>query len=187
VIVYRCFAWNRQATEGPDTPLWFPRRFQGRGRHDNPVVYGVLYVTASAASALVETLADFRGQRLAPGMLRQRGLPLAVAELELADSAEVVDLDDPRTLVRTRLRPSLVATRNRDVNRDVTQPQALRLYERHPAAAALRWWSTHEASWPNFTVFDRAAELLRVVAVRAVGLDDPAVVEAAGLLGLRRP
>jgi hypothetical protein len=182
VIVYRCFAWNREATDGPDTPLWFPRRFQGRGRHDNPVVYGVLYVTASAASALVETLADFRGQRLVPTMLRQRGLPLAVAELELDESAEVVDLDDPRTLVRTRLRPSQVATRNREV----TQPQALRLYERHPAAAALRWWSTHEASWPNFTVFDRAADLLRVVAVRAVGPDDAAVVEATGLLGLRR-
>jgi hypothetical protein len=182
VIVYRCFAWNRQATEGPDTPLWFPRRFQGRGRHDNPGVYGVLYVTASAASALVETLADFRGQRLVPAMLRQRGLPLAVAELELDESAEVVDLDDPRTLTRARLRPSQVATRNRDV----TQPQALRLYERRPAAGALRWWSTHEASWPNFTVFDRAAELLRVVSVRAVGSDDPAVVEAAGLLGLRR-
>lgn len=182
MIVYRCFAWNRAATEGPDTPLWFPRRFQGRGRHDNPVVYGVLYVTASAASALVETLADFRGQRLAPAMLRQRGLPLAVAEIELDEAAEVVDLDDPRTLVRTRLRPSQVATRNREV----TQPQALRLYERHPAAAALRWWSTHEASWPNYTVFERAAELLRLVSVRAVGVDDAAVVEATGLLGLRR-
>jgi hypothetical protein len=182
VIVYRCFAWNRAASAGPDTPLWFPRRYQGRGRHDNPLVYGVLYVTASAASALVETLADFRGQRLLPAMLRQRGMPLALAEIELDDAAEVVDLDEPRVLVRERLRPSQVATRSRDV----TQPQALRLYERHPAAAALAWWSTHEASWPNLTIFDRAAALLRVLRVHALDPSDAAVVEAAGLLGLRR-
>jgi hypothetical protein len=181
VIVYRCFAWNRAAAEGPDTPLWFPQRYQGRGRHDNPLVYGVLYVTLSAASALVETLADFRGQRLVPSMLRQRGLPLALAEVELDDRAEVVDLDDAPTLVREELRPSQVATRNRDV----TQPQALRLYERHPGAAALRWWSTHEASWPNVTIFDRAAALLGIRAVRTVELGDPALVEATELLGLR--
>jgi hypothetical protein len=182
VIVYRCFAWNRAATDGPDTPLWFPRPYQGGGRHDNPLVYGVLYVTGSAASALVETLADFRGQRVVAAMLRQRGLPLGLAEIELDDQAEVVDLDDPRVLVRERLRPSQVATRQRGV----TQGQALRLYERHPQAAGLGWWSTHESSWPNVTVFDRAAELLRVREVRALALDDPDVAEAADLLGLRR-
>jgi hypothetical protein len=181
VIVYRCFAWNRAASDGPDTPLWFPRRYQGRGRHDNPLVYGVLYVTATAVSALVETLADFRGQRLAPSMLRQRGLPLALAEIELDETAAILDLDDARTLVRERLRPSQVATRSRDV----TQPQALRLYERNPTAAALAWWSTHEASWPNLTIFDRAAALLHVLRVRAVEPGDPDVLEAAELLGLR--
>jgi hypothetical protein len=182
VIVYRCFAWNRAAASGPDTPLWFPRQYQGRGRHDNPLVYGVLYVTSTAASALVETLADFRGQRLLPAMLRQRGLPLAIARIELEETAEVIDLDDPRTLVRERLRPSQVATRHREV----TQPQALRLYERHPQAAALSWWSTHESSWPNVTVFDRAVELLRVQDVRALTPDDPDVADAADVLGLRR-
>lgn len=182
MIVYRCFAWDRGARVGPNTPLWFPRQYQGGGRHDNPLVYGVLYVTASGASALVETLADFRGQRLVAAMLRQRGLPLALADLELDETAEVLDLDDPRALVRERLRPSQVATRDRKV----TQPQALRLYERHPGAAALSWWSTHEATWPNLTVFDRAVELLRVREVRELTPADPDVVEAADLLGLRR-
>jgi hypothetical protein len=181
VIVYRCFAWNREARTGPDTPLWFPRPYQGRGRHDNPHAYGVLYVTASAASALVETLAQFRGQRLVPAMLRQRGLPLAVAEIEVDEDAAIIDLDDPRALVRERLRPSQVATRDRAV----TQPQALGLYERHPRAAALRWWSTHEASWPNLTIFDRAAALLRVRDVGVAETGDERVREAADLLGLR--
>lgn len=181
MIVYRCFAWNTGARDGPDTPLWFPRPYQGRGRHDNPQAYGVLYVTASAVSALVETLAQFRGQRLVPAMLRQRGLPLAVAEIELHEEAEVVDLDDPQKLVRERLRPSNVATRDRSV----TQPQALRLYERHPGAAALSWWSTHESSWPNLTIFDRAAALLHVLHVEAIAPAHPTVVEAAQLLGVR--
>jgi hypothetical protein len=37
VILYRCFAWNSGAREREeDGPLWFPRAYQGEGRHDNP-------------------------------------------------------------------------------------------------------------------------------------------------------
>ena len=45
MTLYRCFAWNDGAapTE-PDGVLWFPRAFQGDGRHDNPDLYGCLYV-----------------------------------------------------------------------------------------------------------------------------------------------
>ena len=57
----------------------------------------------------------FRGQRLLPSMLRRRGLPLAVADLDLDENAEIVDLDDPAILRRERLRPSQVATRDRTV------------------------------------------------------------------------
>ena len=52
-------------------------------------------------------------------------------------------------------------------------------------AAGLRWWSTHEALWMNVTLFDRAASQLRVHSVRALGVDDPAVMEAADFVGLR--
>jgi hypothetical protein len=108
-------------------------------------------------------------------------LPLALADLELEDGAALIDLDDPAVLRRERLRPSLVATRRRTV----TQPQARRLFERHADAAGLRWWSTYESSWANVTLFDRAAARLRVVSVRALTIDDPAVVEAADFFGLR--
>ena len=183
MIVHRCFAWRAAAEPAePDGPLWFPRAFQGEGRHDNPDVYGCLYVTDNEISGVVEQLARFRTQRLVPALLRRRGLPLALAELELPDRAEVVDLDEPRTLVRERLRPSEVATRRREV----TQPSALALHRAHPRAAALRWWSGFEALWANYTVFDRAARSLRVRAVRELTLDDPAVVGAAEFFGLRR-
>jgi hypothetical protein len=182
VVFHRCFAWNERAGAGdPDGPLWFPRIYQGEGRHDHPDAYGCLYLSASALSTIVEQLARFRGQRLLPSLLRRRGLPLALAELELDEAAELVDLDDPIVLHREGLRPSLVATRDRST----TQGQAAALFDRHPAAAGLRWWSTYEATWINVTLFDRAASGLRVTSVRTLTITDPLVRDAADFFGLR--
>ena len=182
MILHRCFAWDERAGEdGPDGPLWFPRQYQGEGRHDNPERYGCLYLSISPLSTVVEQLARFRGQRLLPSLLRRRGLPLALADLELDDRAELVDLDDPQVLRRERLRPSLVATRDRHI----TQPQALTLHDRQRSVAGVRWWSTYEAIWINVTIFDRAASRLRVRSIRALTVDDPIVVETADFFGLR--
>lgn len=184
MILYRCFAWDERArADGPDGPLWFPRLYQGEGRHDNPDRYGCLYLSFSALSTVVEQLARFRGQRLLPSLLRRRGLPLALADLELDDEAELVDLDDPVVLRRERLRPSHIATRDRLI----TQPQALALHDRYRRAAGLRWWSTYEAGWINVTLFERAASQLRVRSLRPLTIDDPTVVEAADVFGLRAP
>jgi hypothetical protein len=182
VILYRCFAWNERARrDGMDGPLWFPRPYQGEGRHDNADLYGCLYLADRAVSCVVEQLARFRGQRLTPSLLRRRELPLALAELELDDLAALLDLDEPAVLKRERLHPSLVATRHRDV----TQPQARTLYEGHPETVGLRWWSTYESLWANVTLFDRSAPHLRLREVRILTLDDPAVLEAADFFALR--
>jgi hypothetical protein len=182
VILHRCFAWDERAGDrGTDGPLWFPRVYQGEGRHDNPERYGCLYLSVSALSTVVEQLARFRGQRLLPSLLRRRGLPLAVADLDLEDAAELIDLDDPVVLRREGLRPSVVATRDRRL----TQAQAHQIHDRHPRSAGLRWWSTYEATWINVTLFDRAASQLRVQSVRTLGVADPVVVEAADFFGLR--
>lgn len=182
MTVYRCFAWNASARDdAPDGPLWFPTIFQGEGRHDNPAVYGCLYLADRAVSCVVEQLAAFRGQRLTASVLRRRGLPLALAALELDDGATLVDLDDPATLRRERLRPSLVATRDRTI----TQSHALDIHRRHPDAAGLRWWSIWEALWTNVTLFDRAASSLSVMDIRELTLHDPAIADAADHFGLR--
>ena len=182
MTLYRCFAWRAAARDAqPDGPLWFPRMFQGDGRHDNPDVYGCLYLSDRPESCIAEQFAAFRGQRLAASMLRRRGLPLALARLEIHDSATLIDLDDPSVLLRDRLRPSQVATRSRLV----TQPQALALYHRHPRAAGLRWWSSWEALWANVTVFDRAAGGLRAAEVTELTLDHPSLLDAADIFGLR--
>ena len=182
MTVYRCFAWRWAGRDDqPDGPLWFPRVFQGDGRHDNPEAYGCLYLSDRPESCIAEQLAAFRGQRLTASMLRRRDLPLALGRLEIRDSATLIDLDDPSVLLRERLRPSQVATRSRSV----TQPQALALYRRHPSAAGLRWWSSWEALWANVTVFDRAAAALRVIEVTELTLDHPSLLDAAELFGLR--
>ncbi len=182
MILHRCFAWNERARpDQPDSPLWFPRVFQGDGRHDSPDVYGCLYLTDREAAAVVEQLARFRSQRLIEPMLVRRGLPLAVAAIELPDDADLIDLDDPAVLRRRRLRPSVVATRDRSI----TQPQALAAY-RETDAAGLGWWSIHESLWANYTIFDRATPRLAVRDVRVLLLYDSAVVEAVDYLGLPR-
>ncbi|MBA2474351.1 MAG: RES family NAD+ phosphorylase [Actinobacteria bacterium] len=181
MILHRCFAWRRAArpTE-PDGALWFPRPYQGDGRHDNPGDYGCLYLADRPVSGVVEQLARFRGRPLVPALLLRRRLPLALAAIELRDGEELVDLDDPAVLQAHALRPSQVATRSRDV----TQPQALALYLAHERAAGLRWWSSFESLWTNLTLFDRVQRALRLLEVREVTLEDEAVVEAAVHLGL---
>jgi RES domain len=172
---------RRAAADEVGGALWFPREQQGYGRHDNPDLYGCLYVAEAAASAVAEALADFRGTgRLTASMLTQLGRPLALAEIALPDEAVVIDLDDPAVLVAGALRPSRVATRARGI----TQGIAADLYRAHPEAAAVRWWSTLEASWINLTVFDRAAPRLTATEVAELRIDDSVVRNAAALLGL---
>jgi RES domain len=198
VILWRLLPW--QADAAPDRPggaLWFPRELQGAGRHDNPERYGCLYVSQVPTSAVAEALAPFRGTgALTPAMLVRAGLPLALVELDLdldpgsgpgpgpgPGPGGLLNLDDPRVLVRTRLRPSEVATNARAV----TQAYAARLFDEHPDAIGLRWWSTLEAGLANVTLYDRAASRLTALATDRLTPTHPAVREAAELLGLMAP
>jgi RES domain len=186
VILWRVLPWRRDARPtDPGGALWFPRELQGAGRHDNPDLYGCLYVGERPVSPIAEALAPFRGAgALTEGMLMRTGVPLALVQLSLADDrlagGEILDLDDPRVLLDVELRPSRVATGERAV----TQADAARLFSGRPALAGLRWWSAIEASLANLTVFDRAQSTLDVVDVNRLTLTDAAVREAAELLGL---
>jgi hypothetical protein len=182
VNLYRCFPWDPAVDPGArGGAAWFPRVIQGAGRHDNPLLYGCLYVTERAIAAVVEQFARLAGTYLEPEDLAFAGRPLALATLELPDDAPLVDLDDPAVLAREQLRPSLVATHERAR----TQADAAALYERHADTVGLRWWSTFESQWPNVTLFDRATTALRVADVRELTLEEDAVREAADFVGLR--
>jgi hypothetical protein len=181
VILFRCFAWDREVeASARGGALWFPRLLQGHGRHDGPESYGCLYVSEDPVSAVVEQLAPLAGARLDESDLVREGLPLALATLKLRDAARVVDLDEPLVLAEEALRPSLVATRDRARS----QADAALLHERHPDAVGLRWWSTLDPRWANVTLFDRAAAELAVEDVKTLAPADDAVGEAAAFLGL---
>ena len=182
MILWRVLPWDPSARPtAPGGALWFPRPFQGAARHDDPARYGCLYVAEDPVSAVAEALAPFRGTGdLDAEMLTRMGRPLGLAELALDDAASLIDLDDPAVLVREQLRPSQVAT----TGRERTRRDAARLFDAHPDAAGLRWWSTLEASWINVTLFDRAAPRLRLRHVRALDPAAEEVAAAARFLGL---
>jgi hypothetical protein len=182
VTLFRCLLWRpseREAAIGD--PLAFPRRLQGEGRHDAPERYGCLYASEVPVSAVVEELARFVGTELRAVDLLRGGQQLALASLELSDSASVIDLDDPDVLAAERLRPSLLAT----ADRSQTQALARALYDRHDRLAGLRWPSSFEPRWANVTLFDRAAADLSLAAIRPLELGDEVVTAAASRLGLR--
>lgn len=120
-------ATSREAVAGPSVGSVGTRRsawgcalgaaaFQGTGRHDAPDRYGRLYLAEDATSAVAEALAPFRGTGdLQPELLIRSGRQLALAELALANDAQLIDLDDPRVLDAEALRPSIVATGRRSV------------------------------------------------------------------------
>jgi len=179
VTLHRCFAWDRRAAvTAAGGALWVPREFQGDGRHDNPERYGCLYLAEDPRAAIVEQLARFRGSVMVPGMLRRRGLPLALAAYETDQRVRLVDLDEPAVLAAHGLRPSLVATRRREI----TQPQALALHE--GGADGIRWWSTFESLWTNVTLFDRGVRRLRVLGVAPLTPGEGVTREALELLGI---
>lgn len=182
MILWRLLPWRPSVLPtNPGGALWFPRELQGTGRHDNPDRYGCLYVSESSISVLVEALAPFRGaQALTSGMLVRGGVSLSLAQLELDDRADLMDLDDPSGLIDAELRPSEVATSMRTT----TQSHALRLFDAHPELLGLRWWSTIEASLINLTLFDRIVSGLKVINIASLTLDHPTVRDAAELLGL---
>jgi RES domain-containing protein len=166
---------------GRGHPLWFPRELQGAGRHDNPDLYGAIYVSEVPVAAVAEQIAHLRGQRLEDADLERGGIRLALVSLDAAIDGRLWDLDDPRVLVERNLRPSQVATRVREQ----TRRQATDLFRARPRRDGLRWWSALEASWINVTLFDRAARRLSVrTAPEPLDLAHAVVREAAAAIGI---
>lgn len=181
-MLYRLFPWDPGSRPtAPGGPLFNPRRQQGSGRHDQPALYGALYLSRSDLSPVAEWLAAFRGQRVGVDDLRRTdGRTLALVAFEDVGLNELVDLDEPAELARRDLRPSRVATHRRPV----TQQLARTLFEQ--GLPGFGWWSTLEASWSNVTLFaERALERLTIAErPHALAVDDPVFRAAAEAVGV---
>lgn len=179
-MLYRAFPATPGA--GPTDEggaLFVPRLDQGRGRHDNPDTYGALYLSRVPQSPIAEVLRDYVARGIAPRPLLREGSPLRLAVVDDAE-IELVDLDDPRSLAARELRPSGVATHDREA----TQPLARGLYDE--GAPGFEWWSTIEASWINVTLFEErvVGRLALVDEPEPLTIDHPAVQAAADAVGV---
>ena len=153
---------------------------QGGGRIDNPSVYSVLYLSNDPAGAIAEAFGRFAEwtEFLFDGPPSLPGSARALASFHLDDSTSVCDLDDPKQLLRLRLRPSDVVSR--DYTR--TREWALRVYEQQ-TWAGIRWWSYYDPRWTSYGLWD--LRKLRLKDVTPLQLDDPAVVEASRTIARR--
>lgn len=181
--LFRVVSWQRAAAgRRQGGPLFVARALQGAGRHDAPERYGAWYCAREAVCAVAEAIQFARGQSLDDAdFVRTGGRVLALVELQLADAARLVDLDDPRALVERSIRPSQVAAGRRSV----TQAIAAALFDE--GIAGFSWWSTLEAQWTNLTLFYERALPFVSLAARPVPLSVELreVREAAERLGVR--
>ena len=182
-MLYRVFPFVPGSDPSqPGGALYVPRERQGVGRHDSPDRYGALYVSRSPMSAVAERIQAFRGQAIGDMDLRLRdGAVLALAAFDDGALDVLVDLDDPAELVARGLRPSRVATRDREATRAVARG----LFDEGHAGFA--WWSTLEASWTDVTLFaERAAGTLALVGeFDVLSVRHPVLRASAEALGVR--
>jgi hypothetical protein len=177
--LYRVFPYLPDAApDEPGGPLYIPP--QGGGRLDNPDLYSVFYASSAEAGAIAEAFGRFpewtpailAGSPALPGSVR------AVATYRLDAQAAVCNLDDPAQLSTLGLRPSDVVSR--DYAR--TREWARRLFL-DGRWAGVRWWSYYDPRWASFGIWDFTA--ITFVAVRALTVSDPALVEAARTIARR--
>ncbi len=174
MIVWRVAPIDPRARRGrPFHPLYVPPP-SGRHRLDNGDLYSVLYASGEPAGAVAETFAPF--SRWGDFLLdHPRGARRRLVALDLSDEVSVLDLDDARALVRRRLRPSQVVTRDRSV----TQAWARKVWE-EGEWSGVRWWSYHDPRWTTLGVWTTTT--VTVAGVEDLSATHPAVIEAAEVM-----
>lgn len=176
------FPWDRDAEPGERfSPEYVPTA-QGSGRFDLPE-QPVWYLSESPVHAACEVLQPFRSRPFHDAMLRRFDRPLALVEVQLPDDAgsALVDLDDPRELLRLGLSPGTLASSDRAR----TQAAAERIYA--SGAAGLRWWSALSGDWHGVVLFlDRVpVERLEIDVPEVLTREHPAVVSACRWLAMK--
>jgi len=181
VLAYRIFPYDARAAAGqPGHPL-YEHLPQNQGRIDHPDYY-VWYLSLQPEAAAAEVFGNlstwnedtFPFHRLA-------GSRKALGVYQLPDDLRVLDLDDPRALLKRHLRPTQVVTRNRAI----TQEWGHDIWdERDPhdvsvrSWQAIRWWSYQRPQWPILGSWMRPS----LVRVDHLDLGHAAVQDAARAL-----
>lgn len=185
-VTYRCFPWNPDARPGaPYSPRFIaPGQTVGRfDLHDRPPIR---YLSETPDHAVGEALAPFRGTTFHPSYLRRSGQSLALVTITLSPAllARLADLTDPASLGALSLKPDELGHHDRTR----TQAIARQLHESSGESSGFRWWSALTGAWHAIVLFtdrERRGEV-RFGRPRALTHDDPEVIEALQVLGVRR-
>ncbi|MBC5800662.1 MAG: RES family NAD+ phosphorylase [Candidatus Eremiobacteraeota bacterium] len=182
MLLYRVFPYLASAAPHEAGGALHTRR-QGAGRIDNPSLYVILYASSEPAGAVAEVF----GWRATWGTAMLAGMPklpgsvqaLATYEIDETKGAKLLcDLDDATELVRRRLRPSTVISRDRAVS----QAWARRLFMRS-SWCGVSWWSYYDSRWRSIGLWEQAT--LTLVHVEPLTLQHPSILTAAPLLKRR--
>jgi len=178
--LYRVFYWDGHSTGASEGgPLFVPQELQGAGRHDIPELDGVIYTSVAPVSCVAEAIKDFRSQEVRSAIfLRPDGHRRSLAAFDLADTVRLLDLDDPKELVKRGINPSQVSSPTRSVTQGLTR----QLFEE--GLAGFYWWSALNASWKNVTLFK--SRVIKSLSLKEkpveLKLDLPVVREAGDFL-----
>lgn len=176
--LYRVFPHDPAARRGmPGHPLFVPATALAAGRADNPDLYRALYASSTPEGAVGEALARFPAWD-ASVLIGRDGRVRALARFHVR-TERLRDLDDPDALREHGLKPSGVAT----PEREVTQAWARRIFEER-RWIGVSWWSVRDARWSAAAIWNPS--LIRATPhVEPLTLDHPALRGAAE--ALRRP
>lgn len=179
--LFRCYPRTPGARRGKPGHWSFLPRPQLHGRCDNADLYDSWYFSRSAVGAIAESF--YNKQRWIPEVfLTPAGHARAVAEFELDADAQLLDLDDAEVLARQGVKPSQVVVQDLSV----TQPIARRLFaSAAPGYAGLSWWSSQLPAETSVMLWGENGTPpapVRLVGIEALGVNHPAVIEAASRL-----
>ncbi len=145
MLLYRVFPYVKGAPPGdPGHPLTVQAAYQGKGRWDNPTLYTVMYLSASAEAAVGEAFGNL--STWSPGMFRFPQIPGSVKSLgtfELNEETHpILDLDDAGELAQRGIRPTHVVVRNRPRTHQI----AADVFN-EGRWSGIQWWSYHRPQW----------------------------------------
>ena len=157
-------------------PLYFPSN-RGVARVDNNLHYQVAYVAKSGDCAVAETfgfLNNWDSQMLRP-IKNLPGSTWSIISYTTIGVGPIFDMDAASNLVKFKLRPSCVVTRDRATS----QAWALKVFSLG-SSAGVSWWSFYSPDWVCVGLWDFSK--LKVSKIEAVTLDHPAVNAASRII-----
>ena len=176
-VLYRCFPFSSAIKKiEPGHPLYIPAS-RSSGRVNNPDIYSTSYWSAQPECAVAETY----GSQLQWSSGTFAGTPQlphsnqAIAAIEIPDGARIFNMDNSPNLVKLKLPPSQVITRNNAV----TQAWARKIFEFNKFVG-IHWWSIFWPEWQSYGVWNLTG--VKILGIENLSIAHEAVVESAKVL-----